>query len=253
MGVLQKMFSPRAIVERNEVASRKFEGLPDASGVVAGTLAGPVKVRLNGLSFEVDILAGHKTGLYLDQQVNYMRVASLLRLQPNARVLDCFSFLGGFALHAARAGAARVDGVDQSAEAVAAATRNAAANKLDAVCGFEAANVFDWLKARTTVPSNETLIPQYDMVIDRRTNQGLLQPIAPAQAAARPRGQPATRTDLPLPVGVLLPAKPSGIATREHRRRPHQRPSAPSAAHSPSFRRPSSCRRPSRPAQNSYH
>ena len=165
MGVLQKMFSPRAIVERNEVASRKFEGLPDASGVVAGTLAGPVKVRLNGLSFEVDILAGHKTGLYLDQQVNYMRVASLLRLQPNARVLDCFSFLGGFALHAARAGAARVDGVDQSAEAVAAATRNAAANKLDAVCGFEAANVFDWLKARTTVPSNETLIPQYDMVI----------------------------------------------------------------------------------------
>ena len=74
------------------------------------------------------MLAGHKTGLYLDQQVNYRRVAELAR---GAQVLDCFSFLGGFGLHAARAGAAHVHMLDQSAEAIAAATRNAAANGLD--------------------------------------------------------------------------------------------------------------------------
>ena len=84
------------------MASRKFEGLPEANGLLEGTLDGPVTVTLNGLKFETDLRAGHKTGLYLDQQVNYQRTADLLALSPGARVLDCFSFLGGFALHAAR-------------------------------------------------------------------------------------------------------------------------------------------------------
>src|SRR5580704_6962316 len=69
--VLQKIFSPRCILERNDTAFRKFEGLPDSNGILAGTLVGPLSIKLNGLSFEVDILGGHKTGLYLDQQVNY--------------------------------------------------------------------------------------------------------------------------------------------------------------------------------------
>ena len=75
-------------------------------------------IKLNGLRFEVDVLGGHKTGTYLDQQVNYKRVAALA---AGAQVLDCFSFQGGFGLHAARAGAARVHCLDQSAEAIAAA------------------------------------------------------------------------------------------------------------------------------------
>ena len=58
--------------------------------ILAGTLTGPVIIKLNGLSFEVDILGGHKTGLYLDQQVNYERVAAMAK---GAQVLDCFSFL----------------------------------------------------------------------------------------------------------------------------------------------------------------
>ena len=56
LAALQGMFSPRAIVERNEVASRKFEGLPDANGILAGSLEGPVAITLNGLRFEVDVL-----------------------------------------------------------------------------------------------------------------------------------------------------------------------------------------------------
>ncbi len=165
LAALQAIFKPRAIVERNEMASRKFEGLPEANGILAGTLDGPVSVDLNGLKFETDLRAGHKTGLYLDQQVNYKRTAELIGLTPGANVLDCFTFLGGFALHAARAGAARVHGLDQSADAIAAATRNAATNGLADKCTFEAANVFDWLKAQTTVGPHEKLVPKFDAVI----------------------------------------------------------------------------------------
>jgi 23S rRNA (cytosine1962-C5)-methyltransferase len=162
LAALQGIFSPRAIVERNEAASRKFEGLADANGILAGTLGGPFPVKMNGLQFEVDVLGGHKTGLYLDQQVNYQRVAAFAR---GGQVLDCFSFLGGFGLHAARSGAARVHFLDQSAEANAAAARNAAANGLADKCSFEAVNVFDWLKAQTVTKPHEKIVPRWDLIV----------------------------------------------------------------------------------------
>ena len=120
IAALQRIFSPRAILERNDISSRKFEGLPDANGVITGRFDGRLTVQLNRLQFEVDLLGGQKTGLYLDQQVNYQRVGGLIARSPDAQVLDCFSFAGGFALHAARAGAAHVHAIDQSEEAVAA-------------------------------------------------------------------------------------------------------------------------------------
>jgi 23S rRNA (cytosine1962-C5)-methyltransferase len=160
--VLQKLFSPRAILERGDVASRKFEGLSETHGVLAGELKGSLVVNLNGLKFETDLAGGHKTGLYLDQQTNYEAVS---RLAGGAQVLDCFCFIGGFGLHAARAGAARVHFLDQSADAIAAATRNAETNGLAARCSFEAANVFDWLKAHTKTAPNEKLIPRFDLII----------------------------------------------------------------------------------------
>jgi 23S rRNA (cytosine1962-C5)-methyltransferase len=165
LGALRKIFQPRAIIERNEMASRKFEGLPDANGVIEGECSGPVSVQLNGLSFSTDLLAGHKTGLYLDQQANYLRVAGMISQHPNAQVLDCFSFLGGFALHAARAGAARVLAIDQSADANAAAAKNAASNGLSDRCAFETGNVFDWLKARTMTGPNEKLLRHWDAIV----------------------------------------------------------------------------------------
>jgi len=159
--VLQEVLSPRAIIERSDVGSRKFEGLPEANGVLTGEFSGSLTITLNGLKFEMAPLTGHKTGLYLDQQENYRAVAFLAR----GRVLDCFSFLGGFGLHAAKAGATQVYMIDQSADAIAAATRNAAVNALSEKCGFETANVFDWLKARTTVKPHEKLVPQWDTII----------------------------------------------------------------------------------------
>jgi 23S rRNA (cytosine1962-C5)-methyltransferase len=163
VAVLQKLFAPRAIVERNELASRKFEGLPDANGMLTGELSGPVLAKLNGLQFEVDLMTGHKTGMYLDQQANYQLLADLV--PPAAQVLDCFSFTGGFALHAARAGAAHVHCLDQSADAIAAAKTNATLNGFDDKCSFEAINVFDFLKAQTAAKPHEKVVPRWDMII----------------------------------------------------------------------------------------
>lgn len=162
VAALQKIFSPRAIVERSDVASRKFEGMTEANGVIAGELGGSVAVNLNGLKFETDLIGGHKTGMYLDQQTNYQAVAQFAK---GAQVLDCFSFLGGFGLHAARAGATKVLLLDQSADAVAASKRNAQANGLANKCNAEAVNVFDWLKAQTAVKPHEKVVPRFDLVV----------------------------------------------------------------------------------------
>ena len=162
VAALQEIFSPRAILERSDVASRKFEGLTESNQVLAGEQTGPLIVNLNGLKFETDLVAGHKTGMYLDQQANYQAVSHFAR---GGQVLDCFSFLGGFGLHAARAGAAHVHLLDQSAEAIAASERNAKSNGLGEKCSYETINVFDWLKTATAVKPHERVIPRFDMII----------------------------------------------------------------------------------------
>lgn len=160
--LLRELVGPRAILERNEVASRQFEGLPAVQGALWGSDPGPIDIRLGTVEFTVDLAAGHKTGLYLDQQINYQAVAALAK---DAVVLDCFSFLGGFALHAAKAGAKQVQGIDQSEEAVAAARRAAERNGVGGKTRFETANVFDWLKARTATAAHEKLVPSYNLIV----------------------------------------------------------------------------------------
>jgi len=162
VSALKVLFEPRAIVERGDVASRKFEGLPEVQGLLLGQLPGPVRVQINGIQFETDLLAGHKTGLYLDQQVNYRHIGELAK---NAQVLDCFSFLGGFGLHAARTGATHVHFLEQSAEATNSAKRNAALNGLAEFSSFEVANVFDWLKTHSVAGPHERLLPRWDLIV----------------------------------------------------------------------------------------
>lgn len=183
---LQKIFSPRAILERSDVASRKFEGLEESNGVLSGSLEcadksalsstrhvassesgdmspqSKISVNLNGLKFETDLIAGHKTGMYLDQQANYQAVSQFAK---GGQVLDCFSFLGGFGLHAARAGAAHVHLLDQSADAIEASKRNAVTNGIAEKCSFDTINVFDWLKLNTAVKPHERVIPRFDLII----------------------------------------------------------------------------------------
>ncbi len=162
VAALVRLLQPRAIIERGDNPGRRFEGLPEVGGVLYGSLDEPVVATINGLQFGVDVLRGQKTGLYLDQQSNWQLLASLLARRPRARVLDGFSFAGGFGLHCAQAGAARVHMLDQSEGAIAAARRNAELNGLTDVCSFEVGNVFDWLKHQSGRPGRSE---DYDVVV----------------------------------------------------------------------------------------
>ncbi|HTI69278.1 MAG TPA: class I SAM-dependent rRNA methyltransferase [Candidatus Limnocylindria bacterium] len=161
VAALQKVLKPRAIIERSDAGSRKFEGLTESSGLLAGEPVERIEATVGAIKYDIDLKGGHKTGIYLDQQLNHLAVAKFAK---DAAVLDCFSFLGGFALHAAQAGARHVLGLDQSEDAVAAARANAQRHGL-ASCEFEAANVFDWLKSHTSVAPNERLLPKFDLII----------------------------------------------------------------------------------------
>jgi 23S rRNA (cytosine1962-C5)-methyltransferase len=142
---LIKIFSPRAILERNDIAARKFEGLGDSNGVLYGSINGEVNVKMNGLTLPITLPGGHKTGLYLDQQINYLKVSEFAK---DAKVLDCFSFFGGFSLNAAKAGAKQILSIEQSPDAVELGKKIAAANGFSDKISWENVNAFDWLKAK---------------------------------------------------------------------------------------------------------
>ena len=163
---LRQLGQTNRILERKDLATRKLEGLPVERHAPEPQEA-PQKtlVNINGLSFEVDLATGHKTGFYLDQQDNYRAVARLLRSWGARSILDCFTYQGGFALHAARSAEASVLAIDQSQDAVKQAEANAAANGLTDRCRFQAANVFDWFKERQSPAERRSDTPRYDAII----------------------------------------------------------------------------------------
>jgi 23S rRNA (cytosine1962-C5)-methyltransferase len=140
VALLQEQFSPRGILERNDAKSRLLEGLPQSISVLSGEVPEEVAVRMNEVGFRLDLRRGQKTGAFLDQRENYRAAEHYMR----GEVLDCFSYQGGFALHAARR-AERVEAVEISAEALEGARRNAESNAASNVT-FRESNVFDLLK-----------------------------------------------------------------------------------------------------------
>lgn len=138
--LLDELFSPRVIVERNDAHVRDLEGLPRVVSVLVGDDPGELEVRENGVRYMVDLVRGQKTGAFLDQREN--RAAA--REYARGRGLDCFSFHGSFALHMA-SGCDRVTAVDASADALSRARRNAELNGLEDRIDFVEANVFDLL------------------------------------------------------------------------------------------------------------
>jgi 23S rRNA (cytosine1962-C5)-methyltransferase len=122
-------FRPRAIIGRNDSAVRELEGLPRSVGLLAGALDAPATVEEGGVRFGVDLLGGQKTGWFFDQRFNRDAVAALA---AGARVLDCYTHTGAFALRCARAGAASVTAIDRSEPALALAAATAKANGLAA-------------------------------------------------------------------------------------------------------------------------
>jgi 23S rRNA (cytosine1962-C5)-methyltransferase len=140
------------VIERNDAPVRTAEGLPLVRGVLLGSDPGPLEIEAAGVRFIVDPVAGHKTGLYLDQIESYGIVAAL---SPGLSVLDCFSNQGGFALACAKAGATHVTAVESGAESVARLRENVLRNALPVE--VRQADVFDFLKR----PDR----PEYDLII----------------------------------------------------------------------------------------
>jgi 23S rRNA (cytosine1962-C5)-methyltransferase len=148
---LIELLAPKSIVLRNDSPSRKAEGMDTGIELLHGENPGAFTVTANGLTFEIDLIDGQKTGLYLDQLQAHMEVA---KMSKGLRVLDCFTNQGGFALACAKAGAAKITAVDISASACAAARKNADLNGLE--IEVIEANVFDFLKSAQ---------PEYDLII----------------------------------------------------------------------------------------
>ena len=133
------------VVRRNDTSARATEGLPAEDAVIGPPPDGPVRVEEAGVTFFADLTTGQKTGWFYDQRDNRLFVAGL---SAGARVLDVYSHSGGFALHAARAGAAEVTAVDRSEQALALAARAAEANGLGPRCRFARGEAFADLALR---------------------------------------------------------------------------------------------------------
>ncbi|WP_438316301.1 class I SAM-dependent rRNA methyltransferase [Candidatus Caldatribacterium sp. SIUC1] len=140
---LEVLLHPEGIYERSDVEVRKREGLEERTGWILPGGSPEVVIKENGLAFFVDVARGQKTGYFLDQRENRL---SLRRYVQGARVLDCFSYTGGFAIHAAAFGAKEVLGLDISESAVALARENARLNRLEDRVRFEVADVFEALR-----------------------------------------------------------------------------------------------------------
>ena len=137
--LLVELFQPEGIYLRTERGIRQLEGLELQDGPLWGRVPeGPVVIEEEGLKFLVNLTEGQKTGFYLDQRDNRKAAA---RLAVGRRVLDAFCYTGGFGLHAARAGATAVLGLDVSEGALALAQANATLNGLNSVA-FTHCDVF---------------------------------------------------------------------------------------------------------------
>ena len=144
VAALVELLEPRAIVERSDSPLRELEGLEPRSGVLHGEEPGPLEVEEEGVRLGVDVMAGQKTGAFLDQRENRL---SVRRVARGARVVDAFCHEGWFALQAAAGGASEVLGLDVSPASLARAKDNAARNDLGSRVRFEAVDAMDRLRS----------------------------------------------------------------------------------------------------------
>ena len=146
----------RGVYERSDAKVREQEGMERCKGFIGEPFDTKVEIVENGVRYYVDVKDGQKTGFFLDQKYNRRAVAKLCK---GARVLDCFTHTGSFALNAGIAGAEHVTGVDASELGVAQARENAALNGLEDRVEFICEDVFDLL------PRLEKQGEKYDVVI----------------------------------------------------------------------------------------
>lgn len=187
--ILAELFSPKGILERNDPKVRLLEGLEQRVSVVHGEIPDEIVAKENGISFVYDLAKGQKTGSFLDQRENH-RAA---RRYASGRVLDCFSYQGGFALTIAER-CEHVEVVDMGPAAIQSGRRNAELNSIVNV-SFREGNTFDILK-------------EYDEV-DRRFQMVILDP--PAFAKNRDSVEAAHRGYKEINLRALKLLKPGGF------------------------------------------
>ncbi len=143
--ILVEFLDPDCIYERSDVAVRQLEGLPERKGLLYGNLpADLVTIQEWGLNFNVDFVSGQKTGFYLDQRENRFQCQQIAK---GRAVLNCFSYTGGFTVHALAGGADSVLSIDSSAEAIEQAKTNLALNPLPSdKCTWIIGDVFEELR-----------------------------------------------------------------------------------------------------------
>ncbi|MEZ0367660.1 MAG: class I SAM-dependent rRNA methyltransferase [Candidatus Sericytochromatia bacterium] len=142
--LLQDLLAPRLMIERSDSGALKEEQMDAFSGILAGEGEPVAVIAEYGVKFEVDALRGQKTGFFLDQRENRRLIGNLA---AGKRLLNCFSYTGGFSLHAAKNGATTTS-VEISGPAQEQAKANFRLNGLDpAAHRFEKADVFDFLRA----------------------------------------------------------------------------------------------------------
>ena len=138
----------RGVYERSDVKVRKQEGMELVKGFIGPEFPTLVQIEENGVKYEVDVKDGQKTGFFLDQKYNRLAIQKLCK---GAKVLDCFTHTGSFALNAGIAGADSVTGVDASQLAVDQATANAALKRI----GFSGKLVAHGLRSIASTAMNE--------------------------------------------------------------------------------------------------
>lgn len=146
----------RGVYERSDAKEREKEGLKKVKGFLGEEFDTNVEIVENGVRYIVDVKDGQKTGFFLDQKYNRLAIQKLCK---NAKVLDCFTHTGSFALNAGIAGAESVLGVDASDLAVNQARENAELNGLSNRVKFISRDVFELL------PELEKQGEKYDVVI----------------------------------------------------------------------------------------
>lgn len=146
----------RGVYEKSDAKVRQNEGMERVKGFIGKEFDTNVQIEENGVKYLVDVKDGQKTGFFLDQKYNRLAIQKLCK---GARVLDCFTHTGSFALNAAVAGAREVTGVDASELAVEQASKNAILNGVQDRAKFLCRDVFELL------PELEKKGEKYDVVI----------------------------------------------------------------------------------------
>ena len=141
--ILVELFNPLGIYERSDLPSRAKEGLEQFKGILYGVVPDEIFIYENHIKLSIDVKNGQKTGTFLDQKQNHNAIKPYVK---GKEVLDCFSHIGGFALHAASFGAKEVLALDISKDATVQIEKNASLNNFSNI-KTEVCDVFDRLRS----------------------------------------------------------------------------------------------------------